>query len=130
VLPAAPAVSLEGGILNGNPDHQAAEREAVLTLSALIGAISIAGAVDAPGLSEWILTNAAAALKQTIPKASDASNGSAAKTGRSHGSEGRGHHLGPAPPAGVPSRTWSMAVMMILADPSMACATRLDGSRS
>ena len=56
MLPAAPAVSLEGGILNGNPDHQAAEREAVLTLSALIGAISIAGAVDAPGLSEWILT--------------------------------------------------------------------------
>ena len=66
MLPAAPAVSLEGGILNGNPDHQAAEREAVLTLSVLVGAISIARAVDDPDLSRHILDNAAAALKQTI----------------------------------------------------------------
>ena len=47
-----------------NPDHQAAEREAVLTLSVLVGAISIARAVDAPDLSKQIMTQAAAALKQ------------------------------------------------------------------
>ena len=52
--------------LTGSPDRQAAEREAVLTLSALVGAISIARAVDDPGLSERILANAAAALKQCI----------------------------------------------------------------
>ena len=49
-----------------NPDRQAGEREAVLTLSALVGAISMARAVDDPDLSEQILTNAAAALKQCI----------------------------------------------------------------
>jgi TetR/AcrR family transcriptional regulator, transcriptional repressor for nem operon len=49
-----------------NPDRQAGEREAVLTLSALVGAISMARAVDDPDLSEQILTNAAAALKQSI----------------------------------------------------------------
>ena len=53
--------------LTGNPDRQAGEREAVLTLSALVGAISMARAVDDPDLSEQILTNAAAALKQCIP---------------------------------------------------------------
>jgi len=52
--------------LIGNPDRQAGEREAVLTLSALVGAISIARAVDDPDLSEQILANAAAALKQCI----------------------------------------------------------------
>ena len=52
--------------LTRNPDRQAGEREAVLTLSALVGAISMARAVDDPDLSEQILTNAAAALKQCI----------------------------------------------------------------
>jgi len=50
-----------------NPDQQAAEREAVLTLSVLVGAISIARAVDDPDLSKQIMTQAAAALKQRIP---------------------------------------------------------------
>ena len=49
-----------------DPDRQAGEREAVLTLSALVGAISMARAVDDPDLSEQILTDAAAALKQCI----------------------------------------------------------------
>ncbi len=53
--------------LTGNPDRQAGEREAVLTLSALVGAISMARAVDDPGLSRQILANAAAALKERIP---------------------------------------------------------------
>ena len=52
--------------LTGSPDRQAAEREAVLTLSVLVGAISIARAIDDPGLSEQIMANAAAALKQCI----------------------------------------------------------------
>jgi len=50
-----------------NPDHQARQREAVLTFSVLVGAISIARAVDDPGLSEQIMTQAAAALNQRIP---------------------------------------------------------------
>jgi TetR/AcrR family transcriptional repressor of nem operon len=50
--------------LSGNPDRQAAEREAVLTLSVLVGAISIARAIDDPDLSRHILASAAAALKQ------------------------------------------------------------------
>jgi hypothetical protein len=37
-----------------------------LVLSVLVGAISMARAVDDPDLSERILTNAAAALKQYI----------------------------------------------------------------
>jgi TetR/AcrR family transcriptional repressor of nem operon len=49
-----------------NPDRQAGEREAVLTLSVLIGAISMARAVDDPDLSRQIMTNAASALKQCI----------------------------------------------------------------
>ena len=49
-----------------NPDRQAGEREAVLTLSVLVGAISMARAVDDPDLSRHIMTNAAAALKQCI----------------------------------------------------------------
>ncbi len=50
-----------------NTDRQAAEREAVLSLSVLVSAISIARAVDDPDLSERIMTQAAAALKQWIP---------------------------------------------------------------
>jgi hypothetical protein len=50
-----------------NPDRQVGERDAVLTLSVLVGAISMARAVDDPDLSQRILTNAAAALKQRIP---------------------------------------------------------------
>jgi hypothetical protein len=49
-----------------NPDRQAGEREAVLTLSVLVGAISMARAVDDPDLARHILANAAAALKQRI----------------------------------------------------------------
>ena len=48
------------------PGVGAGEREAVLTLSVLVGAISIARAVDDPDLSEQIMANAAAALKQCI----------------------------------------------------------------
>ena len=50
-----------------NPDRQAGEREAILTLSLLVGAISLARAVDDPDLSQQILTNTAAALKERIP---------------------------------------------------------------
>jgi len=50
-----------------NPDRQVGEREAVLTLSALVGAISMARAVDDPDLSQRILANAAAARKERIP---------------------------------------------------------------
>jgi TetR/AcrR family transcriptional repressor of nem operon len=52
--------------LTGNPDRQTAEHEAVLTLSVLVGAVSMARAVDDPGLSEQIMASAAAALKQCI----------------------------------------------------------------
>ncbi len=47
-----------------NPDREIGERDAVLTLSALVGAISIARAVDDPELSQQILASAAAALKE------------------------------------------------------------------
>jgi TetR/AcrR family transcriptional repressor of nem operon len=47
-----------------NPDREAREREAVLTLSALVGAISMARAVDDPDLSRQIMADAAAALKE------------------------------------------------------------------
>jgi TetR/AcrR family transcriptional repressor of nem operon len=50
-----------------NPDREVGEREAVLTLGVLVGAISMARAVDDPDLSQRILTNAAAALKERIP---------------------------------------------------------------
>jgi TetR/AcrR family transcriptional repressor of nem operon len=50
-----------------DPDREVGEREAVLLLSVLVGAISIARAVDDPDLSQRILTNAAAALKEHIP---------------------------------------------------------------
>jgi TetR/AcrR family transcriptional regulator, transcriptional repressor for nem operon len=49
--------------LIGNPDRQVGEREAVVTLSVLVGAISVARAVDDPELSQQILSNAGAALK-------------------------------------------------------------------
>ena len=38
-----------------NPDRKVTEREAVLSLSALVGAISMARAVDDPDLSQHIL---------------------------------------------------------------------------
>ena len=47
-----------------DPAGQAGEREATLTLSALVGAISIARAIDDPDLSEQILANVATALKE------------------------------------------------------------------
>jgi len=50
-----------------NPDRQAGEREAIFTLSVLVGAISMARAVDDPDLSQQILADAAAALKERIP---------------------------------------------------------------
>ena len=49
-----------------NSDLQVEECAAVLTLSVLVGAISIARAVDDPDLSERILANAAAALKHCV----------------------------------------------------------------
>jgi len=54
--------------LTGDADRQAAEREAVLTLSALVGAICVARAVDDPDLSGQILASTAAALKQRVLK--------------------------------------------------------------
>jgi len=50
-----------------NADRTVGEREAILSLSVLVGAISMARGVDDPDLSLQILTNAAAALKQRIP---------------------------------------------------------------
>ena len=54
--------------LTSHADRQAAEREAVLTLSALVGAICVARAVDDPDLSGQILASTAAALKQRVLK--------------------------------------------------------------
>jgi TetR/AcrR family transcriptional regulator, transcriptional repressor for nem operon len=53
--------------LADNPDDKVGDREAVLTLSVLVGALSIARAVDDPDLSQRILTYAGAALKKRIP---------------------------------------------------------------
>ena len=50
--------------LADRPDREVAQREAVLTLSVLVGAISIARAIDDPELSQAILTDAATALKE------------------------------------------------------------------
>jgi hypothetical protein len=50
--------------LTDNPNRKAAQREAILTLSVLVGAISIARAVDDSDLSDQRLANAAAALNQ------------------------------------------------------------------
>ena len=49
-----------------NPDRQVGEREAVLTLSVLVGAVSMARAVDDPDLSQQILTDAVTALTYCI----------------------------------------------------------------
>ena len=51
------------GLVN-DPDHRTGDREATLTLSALVGAISIARAVDDPDFSEQLLADVAAALKE------------------------------------------------------------------
>jgi len=56
--------------LIANPDRQVGEREAVFTLGVLVGAISVARAVDDPDLSQQILSNAAAALKARNPYSS------------------------------------------------------------
>jgi TetR/AcrR family transcriptional regulator, transcriptional repressor for nem operon len=50
--------------LVADPDSQIGERDSALVLSALVGAISIARAVDDPNLSERILANVSAALKE------------------------------------------------------------------
>jgi TetR/AcrR family transcriptional regulator, transcriptional repressor for nem operon len=50
-----------------NPDRRLGKREAMLTLSALVGAISIARAVDDPDLSKQLLADVAAALKENTP---------------------------------------------------------------
>jgi TetR/AcrR family transcriptional repressor of nem operon len=55
---------LEG--LIDKPSSTGARREAVLTLSVLVGAISMARAVDDPDLSDQILTDAAVALAELI----------------------------------------------------------------
>jgi TetR/AcrR family transcriptional regulator, transcriptional repressor for nem operon len=49
-----------------HPDRQDQEHGAILTLSVLVGAITLARAVDDPELSEQILKNAAVALKERI----------------------------------------------------------------
>jgi len=54
-------LSVLAGLID-NADRQVGEREAVFTLSVLVGAISMARTVDNPDLSQQILTNAAAAL--------------------------------------------------------------------
>jgi TetR/AcrR family transcriptional regulator, transcriptional repressor for nem operon len=59
---------LTGHAERTDADRQAAEREAVLTLSALVGAICVARAVDDPELSGQILASAATALKQRVLK--------------------------------------------------------------
>ncbi|MGX9889673.1 TetR/AcrR family transcriptional regulator [Streptomyces sp. NPDC002276] len=46
------------------PAPRTGEREAMLTLSALVGAISIARAVDDPDLSEQIMSDVATALRE------------------------------------------------------------------
>ncbi|HYV32197.1 MAG TPA: hypothetical protein VEO53_13970 [Candidatus Binatia bacterium] len=48
-------------------DREVGDREAVLTLSVVVGAISMARAVDDPEPCQQILTNAAAVLKERIP---------------------------------------------------------------
>ena len=55
---------LEG--LLDETDSPDARREAVLTLSVLVGAVSMARAVDDPALSDQILGDAAAALRELV----------------------------------------------------------------
>jgi hypothetical protein len=50
--------------LADKPVREVAQREAVLTLSVLVGAITVARAIDDPDLSLALLTDAAAALKE------------------------------------------------------------------
>lgn len=57
--------------LNDNAGRKVGEREAVFTLSVLVGAIPMARAVDDPDLSRQILTAAAAALKERVPTGPD-----------------------------------------------------------
>lgn len=59
-------IAMLAGLIDG-PDGRADQREAVLTLGALVGAVSMARAVDDPELSQQILTHATAALKDRIP---------------------------------------------------------------
>lgn len=49
-----------------DPDRQVAEREAIVTLSTPVGAISMARAVDDPDLSQQILTIVKGALKERV----------------------------------------------------------------
>jgi TetR/AcrR family transcriptional repressor of nem operon len=58
---------MSAGVVSQTPDGEVARREAVLTLSALVGAISLARAIDDPDLSQAVLTDAAAALKERAP---------------------------------------------------------------
>jgi TetR/AcrR family transcriptional repressor of nem operon len=51
------------------PDPKVAKREAVLLLSALVGAISISRAVDDEALSNQILRDAGTALKERLSRA-------------------------------------------------------------
>jgi hypothetical protein len=51
------------------PDPKVAKREAVLLLSALVGAISIARAVDDEALSNLIPRDAGTALKERLSRA-------------------------------------------------------------
>lgn len=62
----AVAELMKDGLID-NPDREVREREAVHLLSALVGAVSMARAVDDPELSQQMLTNAAAALKERLP---------------------------------------------------------------
>ena len=63
--------------LTDHPDRQAAEHNAVLLLSALVGAVSMARAVDDPDLSQQILASTAA-LNEHIP------NHAGSRTGRDY----------------------------------------------
>ena len=72
-----------------NADRQVAERQAVLTLSVLVGAISMARAVDDPDLSQQILTDAADALKEHIPNRPDCGHATVVGRGRSTASTTR-----------------------------------------
>jgi len=49
-----------------NPDREIADRDAVLTLTVLVGAISIAWAINDPALCERVLTAAATSLKSHV----------------------------------------------------------------
>jgi hypothetical protein len=82
--------------LTGNPDRQGAERDAVLLLSALVGAISMARAVNDPDLSQQILASAAAALNEHIP------NHAGSRTGDDHLQTGIGRTVTPAASGELP----------------------------